>query len=112
VETLNEKIAYGSGHGKLQISKRRSANKRAAGDVPILKSLWTHLVAIPGKSPSIASTVEGWIVMKEGRDRSHLAGIAVGCAVLLVGMMAILVIATEPAWPGRTSGSIEGQANP
>jgi hypothetical protein len=64
--------------------------------------------------------------MKEGRDRSHLAGIAVGCAVLLVGVLAML--ATEPAsfqvasndplaagalaWPGRTSGSIERQTNP
>lgn len=35
--------------------------------------------------------------MKEGHDRSHFAGFAVGCAALLVGMMAVLVITTEPA---------------
>jgi hypothetical protein len=35
--------------------------------------------------------------MKEGPDRSHLAGIAVGSAALLCGMMAVLVIMTAPA---------------
>src|SRR5438105_4323976 len=41
---------------------------------------------------------ERWTAMKEeGRDRSHLAGFAVGCATLLGGMMAVLVIATESA---------------
>jgi hypothetical protein len=35
VKTLNDKIAYGLGHGKLQSSKRRSANKREAEGVPI-----------------------------------------------------------------------------
>jgi hypothetical protein len=34
--------------------------------------------------------------MKDGRDRSHLIGIAVGCAALLGGMMAVLVSTTEP----------------
>ena len=33
VKTLDEKIAYGLGHGILQISKRCSANKREAGGV-------------------------------------------------------------------------------
>src|SRR5258705_13173881 len=34
VKTLDEKITYGLGHGKLQLSTRRSANKREAGRVP------------------------------------------------------------------------------
>ena len=36
VKTLDEKITYGLGHGKLQLSTRRSANKREAGGVPIV----------------------------------------------------------------------------
>jgi hypothetical protein len=35
--------------------------------------------------------------MNEARDRSQLAGIAAGCAAVLIGMMALLVIAPEPA---------------
>jgi hypothetical protein len=35
--------------------------------------------------------------MKEGRERTHLAGVAVACAALLAGVMAVLVIAPEPA---------------
>src|SRR5258707_15210902 len=34
VKTLDEKITKGLGHGKLQLSTRRSANKREAGGVP------------------------------------------------------------------------------
>jgi hypothetical protein len=40
---------------------------------------------------------EGEATMKIGRDRSLLAGIAVGCAALLIGMIALLVITPEPA---------------
>jgi hypothetical protein len=35
--------------------------------------------------------------MKEGRRRFHPAGIAVGCAALLAGVMAVAAITTEPA---------------
>ena len=36
VKTPDEKITYSLGHGKLQLSTRRSANKREAGGVPIV----------------------------------------------------------------------------
>src|SRR5712675_2291804 len=35
MQTLDKKITYSLGHGKLQLSTRRSANKREAGRVPI-----------------------------------------------------------------------------
>src|SRR3954468_6951597 len=38
METLDEKITYSLGHGQLQLSTRRSANKREAGGVPIVPS--------------------------------------------------------------------------
>jgi hypothetical protein len=42
--------------------------------------------------------------MKEGPDRFRLAGIAVGCAALLCGTMAVLVFMTAPGSFRAASG--------
>jgi hypothetical protein len=45
MQTLNEKIAYGLRHGDLLVLKRRSANKRGPGDVPVWHVPWHRQVS-------------------------------------------------------------------